>query len=43
VKNNLEATLHTQKIERDQLLEKLRVAESKVRKYNDAVNEAKRK
>ena len=43
VKNNLEATLMSQKQERDQLQEKLKQSELKARKYLEALGEAKRK
>lgn len=43
VKNSLEATILTQKQEREQLQSRLKQAEDKAKKYNEAVNEAKRK
>jgi hypothetical protein len=43
VKNTLEATIMSQKQEKEELSEKLKQAELKARKYMEALNEAKRK
>ena len=43
VKNNLEVAVINSKEEKNRVVEKLKQAEGKARKYQDALNEAKRK
>lgn len=42
-KNNLQVNLMGSKEEKNRIMEKLKVAEGKAKKYNEALNDAKRK